>query len=61
MTAKTSTERAAEVRARRDELGIKRREIYAHDDDWPALRERAAKMVDKREKAAQRVRKEGKK
>jgi hypothetical protein len=57
MTAKTNTQRADDLRERRELLGLKRREVYAHDDDWPALRERAAKMVDKRETTARKLRK----
>ena len=33
-TAKTIRERVAALRAAREAQGLKRREVYAHDDDW---------------------------
>jgi hypothetical protein len=32
------------------DLGLKRRELYAHDNDWPKLQELAAKLQRKRER-----------
>lgn len=53
--AKTTSERVDVLRQRRDELGLKRRELYAHDDDWPKLQELAAKLQRKRERNAKRA------
>ena len=53
--AKKTSERVDKLRKERAALGIKRREVYAHYEDWPAvqtlaekLQRRRAKMVDKR-------------
>lgn len=48
--AKTTAERVAALRAARDALGLKRREVYAHDDDWPAIQALAVKLQRKRER-----------
>jgi hypothetical protein len=48
MTAKTSTERVAEMRARRDALGLTRLELYAHPEDHAPLKALAAKLQRKR-------------
>ena len=53
--AKTTAERVAALRAARDALGLRRRELYAHDDDWPKLQELAAKLQRKRERDAKRA------
>lgn len=50
MNAKTTTERVEKLRQERADLGLKRRELYAHDDDWPKLQELAAKLQRKRER-----------
>lgn len=50
--AKTTAERVAALRAARDALGLKRLELYAHPDDWPAIKALAEKLQRKREKAA---------
>ena len=50
MTTKTPSQRVEALRKRRDELGLKRRELYAHDEDWPKLQELAAKLQRKRER-----------
>jgi hypothetical protein len=42
---KTSRERADKLRATRHLLGIYRREVYAHDDDWPEIKALAAKRM----------------
>lgn len=44
-----STPRVDALRAARLALGLKRREVYAHDDDWPAVQALAAKLQAKRE------------
>lgn len=46
--AKTTSERVEKLRQEREALGLRRRELYAHDDDWPKLQESAAKMQRKR-------------
>ena len=46
--AKTTAERVEKLRQEREALGLRRRELYAHDDDWPKLqrkRERDAKRA----------------
>lgn len=50
VTAKTTSERVEKLRHDRADLGLKRRELYAHDDDWPKLQELAAKLQRKRER-----------
>jgi hypothetical protein len=49
---KTTTERVDELRERREALGLKRRELYAHDDDWAQLAKLAMRLQMKRTKAA---------
>lgn len=46
---KTASERVEKLRQERLELGLKRREVYAHDEDWPKIQELAAKLQRKRE------------
>ncbi len=36
MNATTTNERVQKMRAEREALGLKRLELYAHPDDWPA-------------------------
>ena len=48
--AKTTNERVGAMRAARDALGLKRLELYAHPDDWPAIKALAAKLKIKRTK-----------
>jgi hypothetical protein len=50
LAPKTTTERVAKLRAARDALGLKRRELYAHDDDWPAIKALAEKLQRRRAK-----------
>ena len=45
--AKTTNERVAKLRADRDALGLKRKEVYVHDDDWPELL-KLAKRLERR-------------
>lgn len=40
----TSTPRTDKLRETRLALGLKRREVYAHDEDWPELRELAKRL-----------------
>jgi hypothetical protein len=54
MTAKQASERMAAFRKRRQESGLKRLEMYAHPDDHEAIKETAAKLQRKRDKAAKR-------
>jgi group I intron endonuclease len=46
----TSTERAAETRARRKALGMQRVEVYAHPEDHEPIKVLAAKLQRKRER-----------
>ena len=48
--AKTTSERVEKLRQERQALGLRRRELYAHDDDWPKLQALAAKLQRKRER-----------
>ena len=36
--AKTASERVFALRAAREAQGLKRREVYAHADDWPKIK-----------------------
>jgi len=49
--AKTTSERVDKLRKVRDALGLKRREMYAHDDDWPQIVALATKLQVRRDKA----------
>lgn len=48
--AKTATQRVDKLRAAREQQFLKRRELYAHIDDWPAIKALAAKLQRKRAK-----------
>lgn len=50
--AKTTSERVAAMRAARDALGLNRLELYAHPDDWPAIKALAEKLQRKRSRLA---------
>jgi hypothetical protein len=50
--AKTTSERVAAMRAARDALGLKRLELYAHPEDWPAIKAVAEKLQRRRAKLA---------
>jgi predicted component of type VI protein secretion system len=50
--AKTTSERVAAMRAARDAMGQKRLELYAHPDDWPAIKALAEKLQRRRAKIA---------
>jgi hypothetical protein len=45
---KTSNERVAALRERAAARGLKRREIYAHEDDWAAIKSLAEKLQKRR-------------
>ena len=55
LAPKTTAERVAAMRAARDALGLKRLDLYAHPDDWPAIKALAAKLQRKRERDAKRA------
>lgn len=50
LAPKTTSERVAKLRADRDALGLKRLELYAHPEDWPAIKALAEKLQRKRAK-----------
>lgn len=50
--AKTINERVAAMRERAASLGLKRLELYAHPEDWVAIKALAEKLQKRREKAA---------
>ena len=43
-----ATARVRALRATRAAQGLKRREVYAHPDDWPAIRALADRLALKR-------------
>ena len=49
---KSISERVVALRERAAALGLKRLELYAHPEDWVAIKELAAKLQKRREKAA---------
>ena len=53
--AKTTAERVAALRAARDALGMRRLELYAHPEDWPAIKALADRVQRKRIKAAEKA------
>ena len=50
--AKTTSERVQAMRAARDALGLKRLELYAHPEDWPAIKALAERLQKKRARLA---------
>lgn len=56
--AKTTRERVEALRKRRDLLGLRRLEIYAHPDDWEGIKALAERLQRKRERAAKKAAKE---
>ena len=42
--AKTAAQRQAELRANRAALGMKRLELHAHPEDWPAIKALAERL-----------------
>ena len=53
-TAKSPSERVAKLRASCDAQGLRRRELYAHPDDWPAIKALADRLAKRRAKVVQR-------
>lgn len=47
---KTTTERVDKLRKERTALGLKRKEVYVHDDDWPELLKLAKRLERRRAK-----------
>lgn len=45
---KTSNKRVRKFRQARDAMGMRRRELYAHDDDWPHIKKLATFFVNQR-------------
>jgi hypothetical protein len=50
--AKTGAERVAALRLARDAMGLKRLELYAHPEDWPAIKSLAEKLQRRRARLA---------
>lgn len=50
LVPKTTAERVAALRVARDALGLKRLELYAHPEDWPAIKALAERLQRKRAK-----------
>lgn len=48
--AKTTAERVDKLRKDRAALGLKRKEAYVHDDDWPELLKLAKRLERRRAK-----------
>jgi hypothetical protein len=46
--AKTTSERVDKLRKDRAALGLKRKEVYVHDDDWPELLKLAKRLERRR-------------
>ena len=42
------------MRAAREAQGLRRLELYAHSDDWPAIKALADRLAKRRAKAVQR-------
>jgi hypothetical protein len=49
--AKSSSERQKDLRTRKKEMGLVRRDVFAHPDDWPEIRNLEKKLQNKRVKA----------
>mgnify|MGYP003385332002 CR=1 FL=1 len=49
---KTPAQRVQAMRAARDALGLRRLELYAHPDDWTAIKALAEKLQKKRSKVS---------
>ena len=52
LVPKTTTERVKKLRQARTGQGLKRLELWAHPDDWEAIKKCAEKLQRKREKLA---------
>lgn len=53
--AKTTSERVDALRADRKAKGLKRRELYVHDDDWPKIVKLAMRLQMARNRAAKKA------
>lgn len=54
MTPKTNAQRQADLKARRKAAGlVSLKNVWVHPDDVPEMREHAAKIARRRERAAQ--------
>lgn len=47
---KTTSERVDKLRKERAAMGLKRKEVYVHDDDWPELLKLAKRLERRRAK-----------
>lgn len=52
LARKTVSERVQAMRTARGAQGLRRLELYAHPDDWPAIQQLAIKLQLRRAKAA---------
>ena len=52
LVPKTTAERVAALRVARDALGLKRLELYAHPEDWIAIKALAEKLQRRRARLA---------
>lgn len=50
MTKMTPAERQALSRAERAKRGLRQRTLYAHDEDWPTIRDMAKALAERRRK-----------
>ena len=50
LAPKTTSERVDKLRKDRAALGLKRKEVYVHDDDWPELLKMAKRLERRRAK-----------
>ena len=48
--AKTASERVAKMRKKRSALGMVRKDVYVHPDDWHEIRLLVAKLQRRRSK-----------
>lgn len=53
--SKTTAERVAAMRERAAAAGLRRLELYAHPDDWPAIKALAEKLHRRRGRAAKKA------
>ena len=52
VVSKTVNERVRTLRAKFANIGLKRRELYVHPDDWPQIKTLAAKLQLRRARQA---------
>jgi len=50
LAPKTTSERVDKLRQTRADLGLKRKEVYVNNEDWPEVRRFVAKLARKRAK-----------